>query len=391
MMKTTITAAAFLSALGLASEQSFPYARPEFRYTPFESLDQTSQNIALAKLGYTPQTWNVHRLASIERRGWDALTSDQLDGADQLGFTENTWDCFVNHYESYDWETIVDKGVHMHYEELGWNENNWNGAGESPDTEGKWWEQLSKVQQEAAGQLCFFEDNWNMKDMNPNPTFFPYPMPEFRYRPWSELEVVTQNTANGLMNYTEDTWNELGTLLAERNTFLNLPAEQREGAAELGFYSHTWDCFMNHYEAYYWNSFYRDLKVAIDTLGWTEELWTSEDSDGPESESRFWVDLTPEEKAAATRLCYFEETWNRDPITEWYDYDKQMNTAVTADGPVPKDIDLEIFADSGYAGREPGSVDGSVYTMDEMDNGARSVGLAVTSFGLVLATLLLVV
>ena len=91
-----------------------------------------------------------------------------------------------------------------------------------------------------------------MIDMNPNPTFFPYPMPEFRYKPWSELEVVTQNTANGLLNYTEDTWNELGTLLAERNTFLNLPGEQREGAAELGFYSHTWDCFMNHYEAYYW-------------------------------------------------------------------------------------------------------------------------------------------
>lgn len=157
MMKTTITAAAFLTALGLASGQSFPYARPEFRYTPFERLDQTSQNIALSKLGYTPQTWNVHRLASIERRGWDGLTSDQLDGAGQLGFTENTWDCFVNHYEFYDWETIVDKAVHMHYEELGWNENNWDGAGESPDTEGKWWGQLTKAQQEAAGQLCFFE------------------------------------------------------------------------------------------------------------------------------------------------------------------------------------------------------------------------------------------
>ena len=437
MMKTTTTAAAFLAALGLASGDSFPYAQPEIRYTPYQSLDLTAQNIVLEKLGYTAQTWNVHRLASIERRGWAGLTSDQLDGAIQLGFTENTWDCFINHYEYYDWATLVDKELVGHFEALGWDENSWAGNGVAPETEGKWWGQLTTAEQEAATQICFFEvsplrfvhglvprhqsdtislahqtiqDNWNMKDMNPNPTFFPYPMPEFRYKPWSELDSVAQNTASGLMNYTQDTWNELGLLLAERNTFLNLPGEQREGAAELGFYSHTWDCFMNHYEAYYWcvsllclsvsvrcilksnqnenrSSFHNDLQVAIETLGWTEEMWTSDDSDvGPESESRFWVDLTPEEKAAATRLCYFEETWNRVPVTEWYDYEKQQQTAVTADGPLPKDIDLKIFEESGYAGREPGSVDAGLYTTD---NGARSVGLAVTSFGLVLATVLL--
>jgi len=387
MMKTTTTAAAFLAALGLASGDSFPYAQPEIRYTPYQSLDLTAQNIVLEKLGYTAQTWNVHRLASIERRGWAGLTSDQLDGAIQLGFTENTWDCFINHYEYYDWATLVDKELVGHFEALGWDENSWAGNGVAPETEGKWWGQLTTAEQEAATQICFFEDNWNMKDMNPNPTFFPYPMPEFRYKPWSELDSVAQNTASGLMNYTQDTWNELGLLLAERNTFLNLPGEQREGAAELGFYSHTWDCFMNHYEAYYWSSFHNDLQVAIETLGWTEEMWTSDDSDvGPESESRFWVDLTPEEKAAATRLCYFEETWNRVPVTEWYDYEKQQQTAVTADGPLPKDIDLKIFEESGYAGREPGSVDAGLYTTD---NGARSVGLAVTSFGLVLATMLL--
>jgi len=387
MMKTTTTAAAFLAALGLASGDSFPYAQPEIRYTPYQSLDLTAQNIVLEKLGYTAQTWNVHRLASIERRGWAGLTSDQLDGAIQLGFTENTWDCFINHYEYYDWATLVDKELVGHFEALGWDENSWAGNGVAPETEGKWWGQLTTAEQEAATQICFFEDNWNMKDMNPNPTFFPYPMPEFRYKPWSELDSVAQNTASGLMNYTQDTWNEPGLLLAERNTFLNLPGEQREGAAELGFYSHTWDCFMNHYEAYYWSSFHNDLQVAIETLGWTEEMWTSDDSDvGPESESRFWVDLTPEEKAAATRLCYFEETWNRVPVTEWYDYEKQQQTAVTADGPLPKDIDLKIFEESGYAGREPGSVDAGLYTTD---NGARSVGLAVTSFGLVLATMLL--
>lgn len=123
----------------------------------------------------------------------------------------------------------------------------------------------------------------------------------------------------------------------------------------------------------YWSSFHEDLKVAVETLGWTEAMWSDDGGEIPVSEGKSWEELTAEEKAAATRLCYFEEIWNNQPILDWYDYEAGENTAVTADGPVPKDIDLGIFETTGYVGREPdevgtepGKVGAGVYTSTEI-------------------------
>ena len=207
--------------------------------------------------------------------------------------------------------------------------------------------------------------------MNPNPGFLPHPMPNFRYRPWEELSSAAHKVAANTLGYTKDKWNNLGTALVERNTFLNLKEEERQGAMDLGFYVHTWDCFMNHYAAYYWSSFHEDLKVAIETLGWTEDLWASDGQAAPDSERKAWALLTPEEKAAATRLCFFEETWDASPLPAWYDYDAEQHTAMRlATGPVPQDIDLGIFEDTGYAGQAPGSVGAVAYTVGGPQSGA---------------------
>ena len=219
----------------------------------------------------------------------------------------------------------------------------------------------------------FYEDNWDKIDMTPNPSFFPHPMPAFRYTPWAELDLVGQNVASGLMNYTQELWDNLGTNVVEKNTFLNLDSTARKGAMELGFYTHTWDCFMNHYLSYYWSSFHEDLKVAIETLGWTEEMWSDESGTSPTSEGTNWVDLTPEEKAAATRLCYFQESWDGEDLTSFYDYEGGKSDAEVGDGPVPKDINLDIFDDTGYVGKEPGSVGGGDYTSAESENAASFV------------------
>ena len=224
---------------------------------------------------------------------------------------------------------------------------------------------LTSTEKRAANALCYFEDNWDKKDMNPNPSFFPHQVPTFRYTPWSELTSVTKNVASNMLGYSQEMWDRLGTSVVEENTFLNLDASQREGAMELGFYTHTWDCFMNHYQSYYWSSFHEDLRVAIETLGWTEEMWSNEASEEvPASELKNWASLSSEEKAAATRLCYFQEIWDDEPITNWYNYETGKNTAVTTDGPLPKEVDLGIFADTGYQGRTPGNVGTMVYTVD---------------------------
>ncbi|KAL7546468.1 hypothetical protein ACHAWF_009800 [Thalassiosira exigua] len=370
---TTIAVLAGAAAPAAATQPTFPVAQPGFRYEPFHKLDSTSKNIAEEKLGYQEVTWNVHGLAPIEKKGWTALTSNERDAASVLGFVQGTWDCFINHYQQYEWDELAAKGVQEHYRQLGWTQEFWEHDVDGvPYTEARWWDLLTENEKKAANALCYFEDNWDKKDMNPNPTFFPHPMPMFRYKPWDQLDSVTKNVAQGMLNYTEELWNDFGSAVVEKNTFLNLDNVAREGALDLGFYTHTWDCFMNHYLSYYWSSFHEDLRIAVETLGWTEAMWENGE-ESPLSEGKVWIDLTPEEKAAATRLCYFREIWDDEPITNWYDYGAGKNTAVTGEGPVPKDIDLDIFEETGYVGKAPGSVGLTVYTATDTSSSHRAV------------------
>ncbi|KAL9180762.1 hypothetical protein ACHAXT_011215 [Thalassiosira profunda] len=380
------------AAAGVASADVFPYAKPGFRFSPFEQLSTTSQMIAEEELGYNAITWNNHALAPIEQTRFAGLTSNERDAAIQLGFTEGTWDCFINHYENFGWDELADKGVQEHFRELGWSQAHWDGtADDVPYTEARWWGMLTDNEKRAANAICYFEDNWNGYDMNPNKSFFPHQVPEFRFKPWSELDGVTQNVAKGMLNYTQELWDNLGSHTPERNTFLNLDADEREGAMELGFYTHSWDCFMNHYLSYYWSSFHDDLKVAIETLGWTEEMWSDNDTYGvPETENKIWIDLTPEEKAAATRMCYFKETWDEESIPDFFDYDRGVNTAVATDGPVPEDIKLEIFDKTGYAGKSTDEIGGLVVRADPSSSyravvSSAALGLAVSVGALLFA------
>ena len=356
-LSTSVIAAVAIGAL--AFEDEFPINKPDFRYQQFTKLDRAQQIAATDKLDYTAITWNALGLADVERKGWDYLTTDQQIGATQLGFTKESWDCFIDHYSSAYWAELVANNKASQYMRLGWSQDSWEGDADHPASEGKWWDQLSDDEKKAANALCYFKMNWNMVDMNPNNSYFPYVFPAFRYKPWNELSLSQQNTAMGMMNYTEALWNDLGTHVAEKNTFLNLDSTTREGAMELGFYTHNWDCFMNHYQAYYWSSFHADLKVAIETLGWTEENWTNDYQAPPISETKYWSELSPEEKAAATRLCYFEETWDTNlyPTLESFD----ISSAVTPDGPMPKDINLNIYETTDYAGRKPGDVAAGKY------------------------------
>lgn len=351
LSKTVIAA---LATGSLARDDVFPVQKPEFRYQQFSKLDRVQQRAATDKLDFTAVTWNALGLNDVERKGWDYLTTDEQVGATQLGFTKESWDCFIDHYSSAYWAELVSGNKASQYMRLGWSQESWEGDSDHPASEGKWWDQLSEDEKTAANQLCYFKMNWNQEDMNPNNSYFPYMFPAFRYKPWNELSLSMQNTAIGMMNYTEDLWNDLGTHVAEKNTFLNLDSTMREGAMELGFYTHNWDCFINHYQSYYWSSFHADLLVAITTLGWTEDSWTNDMQSPPLSESKRWSDLTPDEKAAATRLCYFEQTWDTDLWVTLEDFD--LSEVVTPDGPMPTDINLNIYETTGYAGREPADV-----------------------------------
>ncbi len=65
-----VAAATTILAHIASSDASFPLRKPNFRYSPWQELNTTSQEVAETALGYIPITWNVHGLADIEDNGW---------------------------------------------------------------------------------------------------------------------------------------------------------------------------------------------------------------------------------------------------------------------------------------------------------------------------------
>lgn len=45
------------------------------------------------------------------------------------------------------------------------------------------------------------------------------------------------------------------------------------------------------------------------SLGWDENKWDNNGSD-PETEDFYWDDLTLEQQAAASQICYFKDLWD---------------------------------------------------------------------------------
>lgn len=56
-------------------------------------------------------------------------------------------------------------------------------------------------------------------------------------------------------------------------------------------------------------------------MGWTEKAWDEYD-DPPESDGKYWPDLTPEEQAAAFEVCYFREVWDEVSLQYWPTFDQ---------------------------------------------------------------------
>lgn len=137
----------------------FLYPRVKQRYVEWDTLSADVRAMARASLIYTKQTWNELGTAEIEKRSWEQLTGEQKSNAISLGFYQRTWDCFQNHYRSYEWENL-DRDSRDALQVLGWSETSWKENAE-PTSYENGWERLSGSEQDVASYLCFFEDNWD--------------------------------------------------------------------------------------------------------------------------------------------------------------------------------------------------------------------------------------
>ena len=145
-----------------------------------------------------------------------------------------------------------------------------------------------------------------------------------RWIEFSELTDEQKSIATEGLNYTKETWNNLGTNPIEASEFFDLSDEQKKAAKQLGFIGATWDCDMNHYVDYSWEEleeYFLDAYWIV--LGWTKREWGIPGL-APKSEGKSWSELTSAEQDAAMEVCYFQESWDGISITGW-----------TFDGPNP--------------------------------------------------------
>merc|ERR1712194_413256 len=149
----------------------------------------------------------------------------------------------------------------------------------------------------------------------------PYVSPEFRWTAYDDLTADQMDLATKL-NYTEDTWNTMGTNPIEYWALEDLDIYWEEGSQEvavlLGFVNvDMWDCDVNHYFGYNWEGLETyNLQKYWSALGWNEESWT-EEIDPPDTSDMYWEELTNAQQKAAEEICYFEESWDMIPIPKW--------------------------------------------------------------------------
>merc|ERR1712238_597392 len=147
-----------------------------------------------------------------------------------------------------------------------------------------------------------------------------YVSPEFRWIPYAELDSAQLVLVKAL-DYTEKTWNVMGTNKIEKLVFEDLDSYFEEGsqkvAEQLGFGIETWDCDVNHYGGYYWSGLkeYKLAKYWV-ALGWNEASWKG-DEVPPNTNDMKWMELTLAQQVAAMELCYRQESWDGTPIPQW--------------------------------------------------------------------------
>lgn len=134
-------------------------AWPEDRYYPWSSLWDDEQEF-LQDIGFTENTWDNPGTSEVELKAWSDLHSSQRHRLIEWGFYESQWDCFMNHFEGYEWDELVLEGVVDDMMTLGYTEETWS-SGQDPPSYKYDWADLTDSQRDAAWNICYFEMTWN--------------------------------------------------------------------------------------------------------------------------------------------------------------------------------------------------------------------------------------
>lgn len=263
---------------------------------------------------------------------------------------------YVNHYFGYEWNELADADALESFQALGWTEAAWNDDADLPASDDKSWRDLTEEEQEAAGFLCYFLENW---DLTPLTYWEGVAFPEDRYYPWSTWGEGQQTVFQSL-GWTEVTWNNPGTAAFESFSWQDLPATQLEALKDFGFYAEQWDCYIAHYEDYEWSELILEgVAESFAVFGWDQQSWELDQA--PATWELEWVQLTETQQDAAYEICFFEESWEGLSISEWSDE--------TRSG--------DVFPDDGSSTPTNGNPPGGANTNPGSDDGAGFGGIVI--------------
>jgi len=143
---------------------------------------------------------------------------------------------------------------------------------------------------------------------------FPYSYPYTRFTAWVNLDSAEKNTAQAL-GYFRTSWDNLEIYNLESLRFSDLTYTEQNNVLALGMDEEMWDCWMNHYNGYYWEDMPNGKTQYLAVLGYTQTTW---DEDlGADTDNFDWYELSSEQQNAANKLCYFANSWDWLDLNYW--------------------------------------------------------------------------
>ena len=150
----------FFFETGVAPTVELPFPLPELRYVEWQKLGLNELTVA-ESLGYNKMSWNNLEISDLESTAFENLSAAEQQGAMALGFDQETWNCYMFHYNGYSWNELEDADVAQYLVTLGWTEDNRGGDEDSPDSDDMSWDELSKEEQFAATKICYTKNAWD--------------------------------------------------------------------------------------------------------------------------------------------------------------------------------------------------------------------------------------
>ena len=166
------------------------------------------------------------------------------------------------------------------------------------------WTNLPDDAMDAAEMLGYTKALWTAYQSNP-----------IEYVAFDDLmsDVVSFDTPAGTFDKGDLTSDDIADALAALDLY----------DAAFEFPGVCWDFFVNHYDGYSWDNlamnytpFGDNLEELATALGWTKEMWDTEDfstGEVPASECMTWVQLEPMERWAFRKLGWSALDWAEAP------------------------------------------------------------------------------